>query len=98
MKITPAHDFNDFEVGQRHDLPLINVLDVEGTARRSRTTKRSSTDVPPSTELAETLALHGLDRFVARKQIVERLEERGPDRQDRAAHAHGAARRPLRRR
>ena len=29
MKITPAHDFNDFEVGKRHDLPLINVLDAE---------------------------------------------------------------------
>ena len=30
VKITPAHDFNDFEVGKRHDLPLINILDVEG--------------------------------------------------------------------
>src|SRR5712675_797117 len=30
VKITPAHDFNDFEVGRRHNLPLVNVLDVEG--------------------------------------------------------------------
>ena len=30
MKITPAHDFNDFEVGKRHNLPQISVLDVEG--------------------------------------------------------------------
>src|SRR6266568_2966316 len=30
VKITPAHDFNDFEVGRRHDLPLVSVLDVEG--------------------------------------------------------------------
>ena len=30
VKITPAHDFNDFEVGKRHDLPQISVLDVEG--------------------------------------------------------------------
>ena len=30
VKITPAHDFNDFEVGKRHGLPLINVLDAEG--------------------------------------------------------------------
>ncbi|MGK9233451.1 valine--tRNA ligase [Inquilinus limosus] len=29
VKITPAHDFNDFEVGRRHDLPLINILDEE---------------------------------------------------------------------
>ena len=32
VKITPAHDFNDFEVGRRHDLPLINVFDVGGAS------------------------------------------------------------------
>ena len=32
VKITPAHDFNDFEVGKRHDLPLINVFDVEASS------------------------------------------------------------------
>ena len=40
MKITPAHDFNDFEVGRRHELPLINVLDVEAQARSARTMRR----------------------------------------------------------
>ena len=30
VKITPAHDFNDFEVGKRHDLPQINIFTVEG--------------------------------------------------------------------
>ncbi len=29
VKITPAHDFNDFEVGKRHDLPMINIFDTE---------------------------------------------------------------------
>ena len=38
VKITPAHDFNDFEVGRRHDLPLINVFDDEAEPRCSRTT------------------------------------------------------------
>ena len=33
VKITPAHDFNDFEVGKRHDLPQVNIFDVEGEAR-----------------------------------------------------------------
>ena len=33
VKITPAHDFNDFEVGRRHDLPLINVFDADGPSR-----------------------------------------------------------------
>ena len=32
VKITPAHDFNDFEVGKRHELPMINVLEPEGEA------------------------------------------------------------------
>ena len=31
MKVTPAHDFNDFEVGIRHDLPMINILETDGT-------------------------------------------------------------------
>ena len=76
VKITPAHDFNDFEVGRRHDLPLVNVLDVEG--RLDLTDNAAFLDgVPVSAALEETLALHGLDRFVARKKIVERLEALG---------------------
>ena len=98
VKITPAHDFNDFEVGRRHDLPLINVLDRRGQARILQDNEAFLDGLDRcSPELEETLALHGLDRFVARKQIVERMEARGSARQDRAAHPHGAARRPLRR-
>ena len=53
VKITPAHDFNDFEVGRRHHLPLINVLDVEGKldlaenaafARRRAAVRRADRD------------------------------------------------------
>src|SRR6202049_1492853 len=76
VKITPAHDFNDFEVGRRHSLPLVNVLDVEG--RLDLTDNAAFLDgVPVSAALDETLALHGLDRFAARKKIVERLEALG---------------------
>jgi valyl-tRNA synthetase len=76
VKITPAHDFNDFEVGRRHNLPLINVLDVEGHLDlKNNAAFREG--VPPSTELDETLGLHGFDRFAARKKIVERLEAAG---------------------
>jgi len=57
VKITPAHDFNDYEVGQRHELPLINVFD-----------SRASIDLDGS-------AYDGLDRYVARKQIVADLRE-----------------------
>ncbi len=73
VKITPAHDFNDFEVGKRHNLPLINVLDVEGHLDL-KDNAAFLESVPPSAELDATLALHGFDRFAARKKIVERLE------------------------
>jgi valyl-tRNA synthetase len=76
VKITPAHDFNDFEVGRRHGLPLVNIfspegqLDLQGDPDFRR-------DVADSPKLDAVLALHGLDRFDARKRIVNMLEERG---------------------
>ncbi len=76
VKITPAHDFNDFEVGKRHHLPQVNVLDDEG--RLDLDGNAAFVDgVPPSAELDATLKLHGRDRFAARKLIVARLEELG---------------------
>jgi valyl-tRNA synthetase len=76
VKITPAHDFNDFEVGKRHDLPMISVLDTEG--RLALTSNDDFVrDVPVSPDLAATLDMHGQDRFVARKGIVQRMEAGG---------------------
>jgi valyl-tRNA synthetase len=76
VKITPAHDFNDFEVGRRHDLPLIDVLDDEGSLDL-KDNEDFLAGVPQSAELDATLALHGVERFAARKRIVERLEAAG---------------------
>jgi valyl-tRNA synthetase len=76
VKITPAHDFNDFEVGRRHHLPQISVLTVEAKLDLQENTAFLE-GVPQSTALTETLALHGLDRFAARKAIVARLEATG---------------------
>jgi valyl-tRNA synthetase len=76
VKITPAHDFNDFEVGRRHDLPLVNVLDIEGRLDLKDNTEFLQ-GVPLSAALQETLALHRLDRFAARKKIIERLDAAG---------------------
>ena len=59
VKITPAHDPNDFEVGARHNLPVINVMTDDA---------KITEDYP---------AYAGMDRFVARKQIVKDLEEGG---------------------
>ena len=73
VKITPAHDFNDFEVGRRHQLPLVNILDAEAHLNLAGN-EAFLRDVPRSAELDATLTYHGLDRFVARKEIVRRLE------------------------
>jgi valyl-tRNA synthetase len=76
VKITPAHDFNDFEVGRRHHLSLVNIFDRE--ARLNLRENEAFLDgVPASTRLDATLALHGFDRFEARKRIVARMEEEG---------------------
>ncbi len=76
VKITPAHDFNDFEVGKRHKRPLVNVFTTE--AKLNLKDNEDFLDgVPKSADLDATLAMHGADRFVARKQIVARLEEKG---------------------
>ncbi len=76
VKITPAHDFNDFEVGRRHALPLINVLDMEGRLNLENN-EAFLAGAKETAGLDETMLLHGIDRFVARKQIVERMQELG---------------------
>jgi valyl-tRNA synthetase len=74
VKITPAHDFNDFEVGRRHGLPLVNVFDDE--ARLTLKNNESFLkDAHPELMLLDTL--EGKSREFARKVIVENLESRG---------------------
>ncbi len=76
VKITPAHDFNDFEVGRQHGLPVINVLDMEGRLNLENN-EAFLAGAKETAGLDETMLLHGIDRFVARKQIVERMQELG---------------------
>ncbi|MGA2893824.1 MAG: valine--tRNA ligase, partial [Xanthobacteraceae bacterium] len=73
VKITPAHDFNDFEVGKRHDLPLINVFDEEAHLTL-KDNEAFLKDAHPELVLLETL--EGKTREAARKIIVEILESR----------------------
>lgn len=85
VKITPAHDFNDFEVGKRHKLPQINIFSVDAKLRLKGNREflahvRGAGDTPETTlELIMWTIdeLEGLDRFAARKKIVSRLEGRG---------------------
>lgn len=60
VKITPAHDFNDHEVGKRHDLPLINIFTRKATINKNA-----------------PIAYQGMDRFVAREQIIKDLQAAG---------------------
>ena len=77
VKITPAHDFNDFEVGKRQDLPMVNILDPEANIT-IKGNKEFTAGVKATSEMRATVkALHGLDRFGARKRIVEMMEEKG---------------------
>src|SRR5690606_27529931 len=59
LKVTPGHDPTDFEIGERHGLPVLNILNLDGTLN----------------EQAEPYA--GLDRFDARRRIVDDIEARG---------------------
>jgi valyl-tRNA synthetase len=69
VKITPAHDFNDFEVGKRHRLPVISMMGREG--------KVDLGDAAFNTLPPETRELAGLDRFEARKRVVAMFEAEG---------------------
>lgn len=60
VKITPAHDFNDYDMGKRHNLPMINILTKEA---------KINGNAPEQ--------LQGLDRFDARKKVVELFESLG---------------------
>ncbi|NJM20061.1 MAG: valine--tRNA ligase [Richelia sp. RM2_1_2] len=59
VKVTPAHDPNDFEMGKRHDLPFINIMNKDGTMNENAG------------------EFQGQDRFVARKNVIGRLEADG---------------------
>jgi valyl-tRNA synthetase len=76
VKITPAHDFNDFEVGKRHKLAQINIFSIEAKLALKDNVEFAA-GVAASADFNETLAMHGMDRFAARKKIVERLEALG---------------------
>jgi valyl-tRNA synthetase len=73
VKITPAHDFNDFEVGRRHNLPLVSVFDEE-----ARLSLKGNDDFLRDTHPdASLMALDGVAAIKARKTIVEMLEAQG---------------------
>jgi valyl-tRNA synthetase len=77
VKITPAHDFNDFKVGLRHGFELINILDdraaILARPEHWRRTEDGRWDRQADSETTP-LGLGGADRFFARKRVVEEFE------------------------
>ena len=75
VKITPAHDFNDYEVGKRHDTKLVNVFDLTAKVLPEAEVFNYKGEAQAGFRLPEAYA--GLDRFAARKQIVADLQAQG---------------------
>ena len=75
VKITPAHDFNDYEVGKRHDTHLINVFDLEAKVLAEAEVFNFKGEAQAGVALPAAYA--GLDRFAARKQMLADLEAQG---------------------
>jgi valyl-tRNA synthetase len=77
VKMTPAHDFNDFEVGNRTGLRRINIMAQDATLQL-RENEDFLEGLPETDDLAETLdTIDGLDRFAAREKIVAMMEAKG---------------------
>jgi len=77
VKITPAHDFNDYAVGQRHKLPMINILDQDAAVRAEAEIFNSDSSENTDLDKALPASYAGLDRYAARKIIVADLDSAG---------------------
>src|SRR5262249_9484299 len=97
VKITPAHDFNDFEVGRRHGLPLVNVLDAAAHLNLAGN-EAFLRDVPASGGPGSAARLPGPRALRGAQGGRAALGGGGPHGKGGAASAYGSARRPLRRR
>ncbi|WP_446469957.1 valine--tRNA ligase [Xenorhabdus stockiae] len=77
VKITPAHDFNDYEVGKRHSLPMINILTLDGDIREAAEVFNSNGEASDAYSTEIPAEYRGMERFAARKAIVAEFEKQG---------------------
>ncbi|WP_286977423.1 valine--tRNA ligase [Pseudomonas sp.] len=77
VKITPAHDFNDYEVGKRHNLTLLNIFDKNAVVLANAQAFNIDGSVNAEADTALPAEFAGLDRFEARKQIVAAFDAAG---------------------
>ncbi|MGE9552695.1 valine--tRNA ligase [Erwinia amylovora] len=77
VKITPAHDFNDYEVGRRHKLPMINILTFDGDIRDTAQVYDCNGEESDVYDAAIPAEFQNLERFAARKAIVAAVDALG---------------------
>ena len=77
VKITPAHDFNDYEVGKRCKLPMINILTLNADIRDEAQTFNSDGSVNTELDTSIPEKYQGMERFAARREIVADFEALG---------------------
>ncbi|MEC5342581.1 valine--tRNA ligase [Brenneria populi] len=77
VKITPAHDFNDYEVGKRHQLPMINILTFDGDIRQEAEVFDTNGEASAVYSGEIPARFRGLERFAARKAIVAAFDDMG---------------------
>ncbi len=77
VKITPAHDFNDYEVGRRHQLPMINILTFDGDIRELAQVYDCNGEESDVYSAAIPAEFQNLERFAARKAIVAAVDALG---------------------
>lgn len=77
VKITPAHDFNDYEVGKRHNLPMINILTFDANIRDAAEVFNSNGEASNAYGTEIPAKYQGMERFASRKAIVAEFEELG---------------------
>ncbi|BCQ33221.1 valine--tRNA ligase [Erwinia rhapontici] len=77
VKITPAHDFNDYEVGRRHKLPMINILTFDGDIRETAQVYDTNGEESDACDPTIPAEFQKLERFAARKAIVAAIDALG---------------------
>ena len=77
VKITPAHDFNDYEVGQRHKLPMVNILTMNADIRQTAECVNSDGSDNDTMDATLPEKYRGMERFAARREVVADMDALG---------------------
>ncbi|WP_133405768.1 valine--tRNA ligase [Parashewanella tropica] len=77
VKITPAHDFNDYEVGKRHQLPMFNIMTIDAAIRSEAEVVNTDGTINKDIDGSLPQEFAGMERFAARKAIVAEFERIG---------------------